>query len=147
VTTFLGGACAIRRKVFERCGGYPKRFFYSHEESDLAWRALDAGFKIEYRGDVRVLHPAAAPSRHPDYHFRSARNRVWLARRRLPWLIAIVHVGVWTVRSLVRAGSAEGRVQVRRGFRAGLAEDAGTRAPISWKTVWRMTKLGRPPVI
>jgi GT2 family glycosyltransferase len=147
VTTFLGGGCAIRRQVFEVCGPYPKRFFYSHEESDLAWRALDAGFTIQYRGDLRILHPAAPPSVHPEYHFRSARNRVWLARRRLPWLIAVPHVMIWTARSSLHAGSRTARRQVWRGFRIGWSEPAGKRAPMSWRTVWLMTKLGRPPIV
>ena len=147
VTTFLGGACAVRRSVFELCGPYPKRFFYSHEESDLAWRALDAGFTIQYRGDLRILHPAAPPSVHPEYHFRSARNRVWLARRRLPWLVAIPHVMIWTSRSLLQAGSAAARRQVWHGFKAGWNEPAGERSAMSWRTVWRMTKLGRPPIV
>jgi GT2 family glycosyltransferase len=147
VTTFLGGGCAIRRRVFEVCGPYPKRFFYSHEESDLAWRALDAGFTIQYRGDLRILHPAAPPTGHSEYHFRSARNRVWLARRRLPWLVAIPHVMIWTSRSLLQAGSQAARRQVWGGFRAGWREPAGERSAMSWRTVWRMTKLGRPPII
>lgn len=147
VTSFLGGACAIKRKVFERCGPYPKAFFYSHEESDLAWRAIEAGFTVQYRGDLTVLHPAAPPSRHPEYHFRSSRNRVWLARRRLPWLVAVPHLAIWTMRSLLSAGSRAARTQVWRGFRAGWAESAGERAAMSWRTVWTLTRLGRPPVI
>lgn len=147
VTTFLGGACAIRRTVFERCGAYPKRFHYSHEESDLAWRAIDAGFTIVYRGDVLVMHPAAPPTRHSDYHFWSTRNRVWLARRRLPWLLALPHVAIHTLRSLLRAGSPANRRRVWRGWRAGWTEPAGERAPISWRTAWRLTRMGRPPLI
>ncbi len=147
VTTFLGGGCAIRRRVFEVCGPYPKHFFYSHEESDLAWRALDAGFAIQYRGDLPILHPAAPPNVHPEYHFRSARNRVWLARRRLPWPVAIPHVMIWTARSLLQAGSKEARRRVWHGFRVGWSEPAGERLPMSWRTMWRMTKLGRPPVV
>ena len=147
VTTFLGGACAIRRAVFVRCGPYPARFFYAHEESDLAWRALDAGFSIQYRGDVRVLHSAAPPSRHREYHFRSARNRVWLVRRRLPWLIALPHAITWFVRSLLLAGSGEGRREVWSGFRTGWSEDPGARRPMRWRTVWLMARLGRPPVV
>jgi GT2 family glycosyltransferase len=147
VTTFLGGGCAIRRRVFEVCGPYPTRFFYSHEESDLAWRALDAGFRIQYRGDLRILHPAAPPSVHPEYHFQSARNRVWLARRRLPWLMAIPHVVIWTARSLLQADSRSARRRVWSGFKDGWREPAGKRAAMSWRTVWLMTKLGRPPVV
>jgi len=147
VTSFLGGACAIRRAVFAECGPYPKRFFYSHEESDLAWRALDAGFGIAYRGDLVVLHPAAPPSRHPDYHFRSTRNRVWLARRRLPWPVAIPHITVWLGRTLLAAGSGAARREALRGLRAGWREDPGERRPIRWATVWKMTRLGRPPIV
>ncbi len=146
VTSFLGGACAIRREVFERCGPYPKAFFYSHEESDLAWRAIDEGFRVQYRGDLTVLHPAAPPSRHAEYHYRSSRNRVWLARRRLPWLIAIPHIALWTMRSLFSAGSGEARGQVLRGFKTGWSESPGERSPISWRSAWTMTRLGRPPV-
>ncbi len=52
VTTFLGGACAVRRSVFDRVGLLPGDFFYAHEETDLAWRALDAGWRIRYDADV-----------------------------------------------------------------------------------------------
>src|SRR5690606_31476709 len=48
VTTFLGGACAVRRAAFDAGGGLPEDFFYAHEETDLAWRVLDAGYRIVY---------------------------------------------------------------------------------------------------
>lgn len=84
VTTFLGGANAVRTKVFAEVGGLPDEFFYAHEETDLAWRALDAGWMIDYRPDMVLHHPTTAPSRHAVYHRMVARNRVWLARRNLP---------------------------------------------------------------
>lgn len=84
VTTFLGGANAVRTKVFAQVGGLPDAFFYAHEETDLAWRALDAGWMIDYRSDMVLHHPTTAPSRHAVYHRMVARNRVWLARRNLP---------------------------------------------------------------
>ncbi|NUT33521.1 MAG: glycosyltransferase family 2 protein, partial [Hamadaea sp.] len=57
VTTFLGGANAVRTKVFAEVGGLPDEFFYAHEETDLAWRALDAGWMIDYRSDMVLYHP------------------------------------------------------------------------------------------
>ena len=33
------------------------------------------------------------------------------------------------------------------GFREGWRSPAGPRRPIKWRTVWRMTRLGRPPII
>lgn len=61
VTTFLGGANAVRTEVFEQVGALPGEFFYAHEETDLAWRALDAGWLIDYRADMVLLHPKTAP--------------------------------------------------------------------------------------
>lgn len=46
VTTFLGGANAVRTRVLTQVGGLPDAFFYAHEETDLAWRALDAGWML-----------------------------------------------------------------------------------------------------
>src|SRR5690606_35609434 len=57
VTTFLGGANAVRTQVFAEVGGLPDAFFYAHEETDLAWRALDAGWMIDYRSDMVLYHP------------------------------------------------------------------------------------------
>ncbi len=57
VTTFLGGANAVRTQVFAEVGGLPDEFFYAHEETDLAWRALDAGWMIDYRADMVLLPP------------------------------------------------------------------------------------------
>ena len=146
-TVFLGGACVIRRTVFEKCGPYPAHFFYSHEETDLAWRAIDAGFAIRYRGDIELMHPAVSPSRHPEYHFRSARNRVWLARRRLPLLLVAVHSLVTSVRGLAQAGTLSTKRDVLRGIGQGWRATPGKRAPMRWATAWRLTRLGRPPVV
>ena len=147
VTTFLGGAAAIRSRLFREVGPLPAAFFYAHEETDFAWRALDAGYRIVYRGDLSVVHPLAEPSRHPAYHYRSARNRAWLARRRLPWVLAAVYVGVWMSLSFLRPLDLSSWPDTAKGWQAGLFEPAGSRAPIRWSTVVRMTRLGRPPVI
>ncbi|HET9944921.1 MAG TPA: glycosyltransferase family 2 protein, partial [Actinomycetes bacterium] len=32
-------------------------------------------------------------------------------------------------------------------FREGLGPGAGERRPMSWRTVWRLTRAGRPPVL
>ena len=48
VTTFAGGACAVRRSAFVAAGGLPEAFFYAHEETDLAWRLMGLGYRLEY---------------------------------------------------------------------------------------------------
>lgn len=147
VTTFLGGASAVRSAVFAQAGQLPGEFFYGHEETDLAWRALDAGWEIEYRADVLLHHPKTAPSRHAVYNRNIARNRVWLARRNLPALLVPVYLGTWILLTLARRPSGEALRAWFGGFAEGWRTPCGPRRPMSWGTVWRMTRLGRPPVI
>lgn len=148
VTTFLGGACAIRRTDFVAVGGYADEFFYAMEETDLAWRLLDAGRAIHYLPTATVHHPASVPARHGRAFVLTARNRVWTAHRRLPRLLVPVYLAVWTVLMVARAPSMAARRQTLAGLGAGVR----TRTPrpidrMSWRTVWRMTRLGRPPII
>jgi GT2 family glycosyltransferase len=147
VTTFLGGANAVRTSVFAQVGGLPDEFFYAHEETDLAWRALDAGWLIDYRSDMVLNHPLTAPSRHAVYHRMVARNRVWLARRNLPWPLVPAYLGTWMLLTLVRRPSRAALKAWFGGFREGWTSPCGPRRPMRWRTVWRLTRLGRPPII
>lgn len=147
VTVFLEGACAIRREALEGAGLYPEDFGFGHEGVDLAWRLLDAGYRIRYTGELVVHHPAEPPTRHGDFHYLTARNRVFVARRLLPLPLAFLYVTTWIVLGLGRAASPRARHELLRGFRDGLRLPCGSRRPIRWRTVWRMTRLGRPPVV
>lgn len=147
VTTFLGGACAIRRSLFDEVGELPADFFYAHEETDFAWRVIEAGYRIRYDAGAVMYHPAAEPSRHPDFYRLNARNRVWLARRNLPWPLAAGYLLDWFVLTLLRERSLPAVRAWLGGFTEGWRTPAGPRRPISWHTAWVMTKAGRPPVI
>ena len=147
VTTFLGGACAMRRAAFDAAGGLPERFFYAHEETDLAWQALNAGFRIEYDATAVMFHPAVLPTRHDMFYRYNARNRVWLARRNLPWPIALTYLGVWVALTLLRERRPAALKPWCLGFVEGWRMPAGARRPITWRTAWRMTRTGRPPII
>jgi GT2 family glycosyltransferase len=141
------GAIAVRRDLFDRIGGWAGEFFYAHEGIDLAWAVWDAGARVRYCGDIEVWHPVIQPTRHADYYRLSARNRVWLARRRLPLVLEVGYLGVWTVLTLARVRSVRGLRESWRGTVEGMRADPGLRRPMSWRTVWRMTRAGRPPII
>ncbi|MEU3843117.1 glycosyltransferase [Streptomyces sp. NPDC028635] len=147
VTGFLGGGHAFRTAMLAQIGDWPAEFFFAHEETDLAWRAADAGWKILYAPELLLRHPKTSPARHAIYHRVTARNRVWLVRRRLPLPLIPVHLGVWIAVTLLRTRSAAGLRAWFGGFAEGLREPAGERRPMRWRTVWRLTRLGRPPVI
>jgi GT2 family glycosyltransferase len=146
VALFLGGACAIRREAYEQVGGYFTELFYGHEEVELCWRLVDAGWRIRYLADVEVFHPRTTIERHAAGWELTGRNRVLIARRTLPWPIAAVHVSVWLLLGLWRAPAAAHRRRYVDGWRKGWRMDVD-RAPISWRGVRRLTRLGRPPIV
>ena len=150
VATFLGGACALRRSAYEEVGGYFTALQYGHEEVELSWRLVDAGWRIRYLADTEVFHPRTEIARHRDGWRLTGRNRVWIARRTLPWPIALCHVAFWLVLGVVRAPDAGCRRSYLSGWWSGWRtawNDRAERRPISWRTVWTLTRLGRPPVV
>ncbi|MGW0855060.1 glycosyltransferase family 2 protein [Streptomyces sp. NPDC002690] len=147
VTAFLGGAHAFSMKMLAGTGLWPAEFFFTHEETDLSWRALDSGWNILYEPDLLLQHPKTSPARHAVYHRMTARNRVWLARRNLPAPLIPLYLGVWTLLTFARTRSAKGLKAWMGGFVEGLRTPCGPRNPMRWRTVWRMTRLGRPPLV
>ena len=147
VTTFAGGACAIRRSAFEEAGGLPGQFFYAHEETDLAWRLIDLGYRLEYDAESRMCHPAVPNARHAIWYRMDGRNRVLVARRNLPWPLAWAYLLNWTVLTAARERSPGAVRAWLAGFVEGWRLDSAGRHPISLGTAWRMTRAGRPPVI
>jgi len=147
VTSFQGAAHVIRADLYHQVGGYADNFWYGHEETDLAWRVLDAGYRIAYRPDLVVSHPMTKPSRHHKYLWFSARNRIWLARKHLPIAMAALYVVIWLAIQLLRCRSLSDVKGVLAGSWAGVRNSPDYRRPMSWRTVWAMTRLGRPPLI
>jgi GT2 family glycosyltransferase len=147
VAVLWEGAVAVRRSAFELAGGWPGEFRFVHEGVDLAWRILDAGFRVHYAGDIAALHPAPAPvaagERHAYSAYYGARNRVWLARRHLPLALGVPFVASFAARTLPR-GNARAAL---RGYRDGARGPYPQRQKLRARTLWRMTRVGRPPVI
>jgi len=147
VTTFAGGACAIRRSAYQEAGGLPEAFFFGHEETDLSWRLIDLGYRLEYDAAATMCHPPVKNARHATWYRLEARNRVWLARRNLPWPLAVVYLANWGLITVLRERSAAALRAWFGGFAEGWWADPGPRRPISIRTAWRMTRAGRPPII
>lgn len=147
VTAFLGGGHALSMPMLRQTGLWAGEFFFGHEESDLAWRALDAGWRILYEPEIVLQHPATSPARHAVYYRFTARNRVWLARRRLPWPLVPVYLGAWILLTMARIRSVAGLKAWWGGFVEGVRTPCPPRKAMKWRTVWRMTRLGRPPIL
>lgn len=146
-TWFWEAVFMIRRRAFDEAGGWPGHFFYGHEGIELAWRLVDAGWRIRYEPDIVVHHPATDPARHAVFYRMNARNRVWVAKRNLPWPLAAVYVADWVAITLLRVRDKDALRVWFAGLLEGLRTDAGERRPMSWRTVAKLARLGRPPVI
>lgn len=143
VTHFIGACCVVRAEAFEAADGFDGRFVYAMEESDLAWRLMDAGWRIWYSADLTAFHPRTAPSRHRGYARLTARNRVWMAWRSLPAPLTVGYVATWSVLAVGRGAPV---VEVVGGYRDACAA-LPARRPMRWRTAARMSRLGRPPVV
>ena len=142
------GATLLPRDVFDRIGGWGEPYFYAHEGIELAWRVWADGRIAWYAGDLVAHHPVIDPRRHATYFRLNARNRVWLAKRNLPWVLVPFYVGTWTLVQLVRSVRNRERLGAWfGGWVEGWRSSPGGRVSIGWATVWRMTMAGRPPLI
>lgn len=142
------GATLLTRDVFDGCHGWGEPYFYAHEGIELAWRVWAQGRRVWYAGDLVAHHPAIDPARHSQYYRLNARNRVWLAKRNLPWPLVPFYVASWTAVQVLRWARRPDRLKPWfEGFREGWTTTPGGRRSIGWRTVVRMTRAGRPPLL
>ena len=142
-----GGDAA--RAVFEQVGGWPEEFRRAHEGVDLAWRVMDAGYRVAYAGDIAVLHPPQAPPRRTSTRPTTAPatasgSPAATCRCRSACSTSLA----FALRTLPRAALARARPRgaarlPRRAARAVRPAAAALRA----KTLWRMTAPAGPPII
>jgi GT2 family glycosyltransferase len=147
ITVVWEGAVAIRRDVFEQVGRWPADFRFVHEGVDLGWRIMAAGHRMLYAGDIAVLHPSPSGAAHGYSYYFGARNRVWLARRHLPLPLGFLYVIAFALRTAPRLKSWRAVQESARGYRDGLRGPSGRRRPLGARTLVRMTRAGRPPIM
>ena len=148
VFSLLEAGVLTRRKIFDAIGGWGAPYFYAHEGIELAWRVWNAGYIAWYAGDMSIAHPVTSPTRHNNYYRMNARNRVWLAKRNLPWILVPFYVGSWTAVQLVRwTRNPRGISPWFAGWIEGWRTNPGGRKPLRLSTIARMTSAGRPPII
>lgn len=146
-TTLWEGAVILRRHLFDEIGGWPENFFYAHEGIELVWQVYNHGFIGWYAADVTVRHPVINPTRHLDFYRLNARNRVWLAKRNLPFPISFIYVSVWTIISIIRMRKLSSLVAWLDGFLNGIFVSAGKKQKLSWRTLLALGRAGRFPII
>ena len=112
----------------------------------------DTGHRVVYVGELRAGHPVIDPRRHAEYFTMNARNRVWLARRNLPWPVGWCYVATWTAVQVARWWRHPDHLGPWfRGWRQGWRQDpwapGEARRRLGWRTVVAMARAGRLPVV
>jgi GT2 family glycosyltransferase len=82
--TFVGAGHAIRRVAWEDAGPYDEALFFCWEEFDFCLRAIERGWRVQYRGDIAVRHKVSAERRvawSGARWFYFVRNRLYVGRK------------------------------------------------------------------
>ena len=73
------GACMlIRKKIFDKLGGFDEKFFFSFEDVDLGWRSWILGYKVVIVPNSIVYHSAGKTSSNfkPEVAFHGLKNQL-----------------------------------------------------------------------
>ena len=141
ISYFLGGAHALHRRVVDTCGNYDEVLMYGLDEIELAYRALEAGFQIEYHPDIIVHHqpPPAPAGKKKESAWRLyylTRNRILFAYKHLPARYACTYVPGWLAWYGYRALASGLLPEFFRGLGDGLKTMGQLqRRPISARTI------------
>ncbi len=112
---WVSGSCFLaRREALEELGGFDEAYFMYLEDTDLCWRAHQAGWGVGFAGTAAVTHvQGVSTARHPyrmlAAHHRSALRftvRTTSGWRRVALPFAVVVLGRRMAMALVRQAVA-----------------------------------------
>ncbi len=96
---FSGACVLIKKEVLDKLGGFDEKYFLYFEDSDLAKRAKDAGFKIFYNGHVSIFHKVSRStgigSSITDYYHTRNRLIFGIKYGKLRTKIALLRQALW----------------------------------------------------
>ena len=144
---FGGGRYCLRKALLEEVGDYRDFFFHQAEESDLALRILDKGYRILFFPGAVVFHENSAigrdSTRIPRYMVRNLLLRSWL-NEPFPWWV--LSTGNTIARCVAKGARAGNLRHVIGGFWSAIGEIPrviSLRRPVSSRTVWLYLALRR----
>jgi len=124
--TFVGAGHAISRKAWDEVAGYDDGLFFCWEELDFCLKAIAAGWRMIYAGDLVVRHKVS-PDRRFNWTgtrwFFFVRNRLYIGAKWQPWPMLLPRAAGYML----------------KGFRNGLWAQTLKALPAAW----RMSRSGR----
>lgn len=129
------GAAIFKRSCFLNVGLYPELFFISHEGPDLAFRIINAGKKIIYFPEIKVIHAHAQEGRVSwRRYYYDTRNLIWLAYRNYNLRLLITRLPLQVAAMLfysIRDGYIKYFIKALYDALSNIGELKGSRVPIS----------------
>jgi GT2 family glycosyltransferase len=92
VANFSGGVTAFRREAIAATGGYPSDFFLFAEESFLALKLLDRGYRIVSDPGAVMWHPRVGSSASASFDYFRFRNPLLTVLRLFPIQLVPVYL-------------------------------------------------------
>ena len=133
---FVACAHGFRRRAYLDVGGYFEQFFYMGEETDLAIRLRDRGWKIA-RGTSDPLHHLQPPLKinsAPNFYVR--RNSVLFYYLRSPLIILPISLTATIAKGIIHAFRTSSWRKTLGGYGSAIRQIATgqiRREPVSWQ--------------
>jgi GT2 family glycosyltransferase len=141
---FSGGACAIKKNVFDTIGLFDDTFLYGGEETDFALRALNHNFEIIYDPNAVIYHGGEARSNMINPRAKEHLHHIiYFFFKNLPILIAVKY----TFRAMASNWSIAKNYGlftfIKIVFKAtyDISRDHHRRCPINSTTIHQLKKL------
>jgi hypothetical protein len=100
-------ALAVRKKVFEKIGGFDKDYLIYGEDTDLCWRIWLAGYQVYYLPQAKVYHfPKSSLTEKTNYRifYEGVKNNTSNILKNAPLKILVwmfpLHILGWVILSL-----------------------------------------------
>jgi GT2 family glycosyltransferase len=140
---FVGAGYAVRREALVQAGGFDDWFFYSTEEVDLALTLTRLGWDLRYDPVITVEHRPSSRGRSvaPTVPALRLRNRIVLARRHFPAVVAAVHITAWAMRTGREAAKSRKLRPWLEAWPEG-ARHAVERRPLTWSQLRTVQSRG-----
>lgn len=116
----VGCGVGIRTDALRAVGGLDRSFFMQAEEYDLAFKLVEAGWKVKVCDDLHVDHLKTATARQSERTtYYDIRNNLRVIARHLPTFAAAAYRADWVQRYAWLAKKSDHMSAFRRGRRSG----------------------------
>jgi glycosyltransferase involved in cell wall biosynthesis len=118
--SYIAAAFIARTGVFRKLGGYRGFLLHRHEEEELSYRLMDAGYHIRFGCGTPLRHYVSPRRDRREIVFLDQRNIILVAWIHLPWYAFLYSLFSYAVRLGRRLWTGPHRLAALHGYCTGL---------------------------